>query len=665
MTQDEEVEHPPPFTYKALPNPATHIRLLQILAVHEDEDQAHHAHHVHAHLSVWPLATAPPYHAISYTWGNPNETTHVVINDQCMVVRRNCEYVLKQAKWYADSLRQQRRIGKKMWRKGKKNKKNEKEFYFWCDAICIDQGNYGEKGFQVALMGRIYKGAERVLACVGEEAEGSELVFSELSRRWDALLLKVIATLEFGRAVKASKKHEDGLARIGFNVSPARRGFIKSFLLSVCSSLWSRRLHRRRRFSTGPQGLTQALLSLSQRDYFRRVWIYQELFLGHDILLCCGRDISPLRVLYGMLHAVFGSTKRSRQHGLGSHGRKQGLLGLGQCEDMVEAGAVSGLGMKYFWEALYTVSMLDCTDARDRVYGVLSLVEWSTHEEPVFPDYERGAFELGVEVLRRLGTFHRFVVIRSLELLSEHSIGLVEARRRRCISTAVPLEYSENAREIPASVLDKTDLLTHSFGICVREDDEQLHFDVPGTSRIRLTLDKWPAYHERKWTYKNQDEVVAMTILVPVETVAGDYCIFYQSEFWKDGWSVLVAHCVDEMLDTIDETDHNRRFMIKGKGLAFVDGAEMPLDDGTQKQSYVAGQFLDVLRQRGMPFDVYCGAEDALCLESSFISELPSDPDALLQDESFLSEYFDTRICGGPGSSFAFQVDYRGREWAA
>lgn len=659
MTQDEEVEHPPIFTYTPLPDPATHIRLLQILAVNEDEDQAH----VHARLSVWLLASAPPYHAISYTWGNPNETTHVVIDDKCMVVRRNCEYVLKQAKWYEDSRRQHKRMGK-MWRKRGK-KKQKKEYWFWCDAICINQENYGEKEFQVALMGKIYKGAERVLACVGEEAEGSEIVFSELSLRWDALLLKAVAALESDRAVEASKKHEDGLARIGFNIPPAQRGFIHALLISVCSSLWSRRRirHRRTGFST-QERVTQALLSLSQRDYFRRVWIYQELFLGPDILLCCGRDTAPLRVLYGMLHVVFGSTKRSRRHGLGSHGRKQGVLGLGQCEDMVEAGAVSGLGMKYFWEALYTVSMLDCTDARDRVYGVLSLVEWTSHEERIFPDYERGAFELGVEVLRRLGTFHRFVVIRSLELCSEHSMGLLEARRRRTISSAVPLECMENAPEIPASVLDKTDLLTHSFGLCVCEDDEQLYFDVPGSWRIRLTLDRWPEYQERKWPH-TMDEDVAMKILVPADTVPGDFCIFYQSEFYRDGWFVLVARCVDEILDTIDKTDHNRRFMIKGKGLAFVDGAEMPLDDGSQKQSYVAGQFLDCLRQWGTPFDVYCGAEDALCLESSFISEPGSDPDALLQDASFLSEYFDIRVCGEPGSSLAFDIDYHGREWAA
>lgn len=671
MAQNEEGEHPPTFTYTPLPNAATHIRLLRIIRLNEDQaddqDQTHQPH-VHAQLTVWPLATAPPYHAISYTWGNPNETTHVVINDKCMVVRRNCEYVLKQAKWYEDGRRKQK--GRRwMGLNGKVAKgKEEWGWYYWCDAICIDQGNNAEKGFQVALMGGIYKGAERVLACVGEGAEGSEMVFSELSRWWDMLLLKAVAALESGRAVEASKKHEDGLARIGFNIAPARRGFIKSLLLSVCSSVWkSRRRCRRRQCSPTSrpeQEVAQALLSLTQRDYFRRVWTYQELFLGLDILLCCGKDTAPLCVLYGLLQVVFGTTKRSRRHGLGSHGRKQGTLGLGQCEDMVEAGAVSGLGMKYFWEALYTVSMLDCTDARDRVYGVLSLVEWYAHEEPIFPDYDRGAFELGVEVLRRLGTFHRFVVMRSLELLSGPSTGLWEARRRRTISTAVPLEYKENTPEVPASVPDKTNLVTNSFGLCVCEGDGQLYLDLPDTARFRFTLEKWPTYHERKWLGKPQEEYATMTVLVPFDTSPGDWCIFYQSEFYSDGWIVLVVHCVEDMQDTVEKTGHNRRFLIKGKGLAFADGTEMPLDDDSQKQSYLAGHFLDCLRQWGTPFDVYCGAEDALCLESSFIQEAASDPDMALQNEPWLSEYFDTRVCGEPGSSFAFDINYRGREWA-
>lgn len=642
-------EEIPLFTYEPLPDSATHIRLLQILALDESSSPQ-----IHAQLSIWPRATAPPYHAISYTWGNPDDTTIVHINAKHMVVRRNCEYVLKQAKWYDDT---------EDGRPGRRKRRG----YFWCDAICIDQGNNAEKGFQVAMMGEIYKSAERVLACVGEGSEGSEVVFEEM-RRGDVWLLRAIAALESGRAVQASKKHEDGLLRMGFNVPPARRGMINSFLLSGCLAVW---LSMRQRSSKWPQ-ISQALLSLAKRDYFRRVWIYQELFLGKDILLCCGRDTAPLRLLYGMLQVVYGTSKRTRRHGLGSHGAKQGLMRLGQCEEMVEAGAVRGLQRKHFWEAVYSVSTLDCMDARDRVYGVLSLVEWSSGEKPIFPDYERDAFELGVEVLRRVGTFHRFVVMRSLGLASSTPTripltGLLEARRRRRHSVAAPLEYEAgNAPEIPASVSDKTDLLTHSFGLYICEDGGRLIFDIPAGFGFAINLERWSKDHKRVEMPNVPQQDRTSRVMVPFYTEPGDWCIFYQSEFVTAGWLVLVARCVDEILvGAMEKSDHCRRFMITGKGLAFVgegndyfqreqltgSGSEMPVED----------QVVNYLRQRGLPFDVYCGAEDALCLESSLISE-HVDENLEFNDE-FLAEYFDTRVCGEPGSSFAFDVYYKGREW--
>ncbi|KAJ4392983.1 hypothetical protein N0V93_002187 [Gnomoniopsis smithogilvyi] len=622
--------HPPEeiplFAYDRLPNAATHIRLLQILALDESQSAQ-----VHAKLTVWPRATAPPYHAISYTWGDPNDTAVVLVNAKRMVVRRNCEYVLKQAKWYENVSSSSSRSSSRKVDKGKG--------YFWCDAICIDQGNNLEKGSQVAMMGEIYKGAERVLACVGEGGEGSEMVFEEMRRR-DAWLLRAVAALESSRAVQASKKHEDGFLRIGFNLPPARLGTINSWLLWACSALW---LRMRQRAFTWPQR-TQALLSLAKRDFFRRVWIYQEFFLGADILLCCGRDTAPLRVLYGMLEVVYGESKRTRRHGLGSRGRKQGMTGLGECEDMVEAGAVRGLGNKYFWEAIYTASTLDCADARDRVYAMLSLVDWRASERPIFPDYERDAFELGVEVLRRMGTFHRFVVIRSLGLASSTpSRGLLEARRRRRISMVEPPEYKADAPEIPESVSDQTGLLTQSLGLRVSEVGGRLHFDLPAASGVALSLHRWSKDLDRKRAmHETQQKGATLTVLVPLDTEPGDWCIFYRAEFFRAGWLVLVVRCVDDVEDgLIDKSDHSHRFMIRSKGLAFVEAEQDPVSEHSTGSNTAEEQFVECLRQWGIPFDVHCSAEDSLCLESSFISEHVGEPD-LLQD-GLLAEYFDTR----------------------
>ncbi|PZC88992.1 HET domain containing protein, partial [Pyrenophora tritici-repentis] len=108
--------------------------------------------HVECEISAWPIDDAPPYYAISYTWGDPTNETEITINGKLLVVRRNCEYVLQQAFT------------------AKPNK------YYWVDAICIAQTTQ-EKNHQVGIMGQIYSGANHVFACVGPHADDSEYLF--------------------------------------------------------------------------------------------------------------------------------------------------------------------------------------------------------------------------------------------------------------------------------------------------------------------------------------------------------------------------------------------------------------------------------------------------------------------------------------------------------
>lgn len=47
----------------------------------------------------------------------------------------------------------------------------------WVDAVCIDQGNRGERSQQVSLMRDIYGLAEGVWIWFGEEGDGSDAMF--------------------------------------------------------------------------------------------------------------------------------------------------------------------------------------------------------------------------------------------------------------------------------------------------------------------------------------------------------------------------------------------------------------------------------------------------------------------------------------------------------
>lgn len=127
------------FQYAPLPDPATHVRLLQIASGADEDD-------IVCSLITCKLSEAPPYVAVSYTWGEPPPTESIIINGSQLYVRWNCHYALWQTRY------QKVRI------------------HVWVDAICIAQDDLQEKNYQVQLMGEVYRRADHVLVSLGPDS---------------------------------------------------------------------------------------------------------------------------------------------------------------------------------------------------------------------------------------------------------------------------------------------------------------------------------------------------------------------------------------------------------------------------------------------------------------------------------------------------------------
>lgn len=108
----------------------------------------------------------------------------------------------------------------------------------WADAISIDQNNDNEKGRQVRLMSTIYSSAKYVCAWLGEEGERSNSAINCLRK--------------IRKALQPSKQTT------------------KVPLPSAENLVWN------------------AICKFLSRDWFRRVWIVQELVLAPKIILLCG-----------------------------------------------------------------------------------------------------------------------------------------------------------------------------------------------------------------------------------------------------------------------------------------------------------------------------------------------------------------------------------------
>lgn len=201
------------------------IRLLKLLEPSEDGQ-------IRLSLRHTLLGESLQYTAVSYEWGDPkSQTFEVIINGGSFTVRQNLFDFLS-------SLSEQTM--------------ETRSSELWIDAICINQTCVAEKNHQVRQMEYIYQAAERVLIWLGLARDGSDQ------------LLEVLATFPLpprlestASCLKAAQSGEQWSACI-------------SHLLNAEVEIW------------------RAAACLANRSYWRRMWVLQEIFMGHRTDLLCG-----------------------------------------------------------------------------------------------------------------------------------------------------------------------------------------------------------------------------------------------------------------------------------------------------------------------------------------------------------------------------------------
>lgn len=230
--------------------------------------------------------------------------------------------------------------------------------YLWIDAICINQVDNHEKSFQVAQMGEVFKNAGQTLACVGRHENECEFLFERLHKyrhKW-------------------------------------RRNWIDGqFIL------------RHRHWSLFDNNSTlirlyHALGRFLMRPCFRRVWIYQELFFGRDIHVCCEDETVKLSLLWTL-------TSNLRLWAQTYSGPLQSAPLFSYFGTLIEKviflleGGVMGVKPRPLRQTMIDVQRLECEDIRDRVFGTLAIIDWDGRK-PIQPDYNKDPFDLAVEVLQ-------------------------------------------------------------------------------------------------------------------------------------------------------------------------------------------------------------------------------------------------------------------------
>ncbi|KAL9619609.1 MAG: hypothetical protein Q9160_005796 [Pyrenula sp. 1 TL-2023] len=171
-------------------------------------------------IQTFDLIDAPKYAALSYVWGNPNiNSQQILLNSHRVRIGQNLHAALDQMK-----------------------KPDLGSMFLWVDAICINQNDIIERGQQVAMMGKIYGNAARVIVWLGSSDHYTKSSFELLHR----------------------------IQRQRQKSSP---------------NWWI----KQENYLTRPYA-QKALRSLLRRPWFSRAWVIQEVVLAKDAYVCCGQD---------------------------------------------------------------------------------------------------------------------------------------------------------------------------------------------------------------------------------------------------------------------------------------------------------------------------------------------------------------------------------------
>jgi hypothetical protein len=196
-------------------------------------------------------------------------------------------------------------------------------FKIWIDAICINQADTRERNEQVAMMAGIYADAAEVIVWLGPSFVDSDIALGFLSDCRDAQ--------QYGPHFKSSYR----------------------FGAIYQSENW------------------HALRKVLSLDYWSRVWIVQEVILGNKIMLFCGSKgagWSTLEAAFWVLDIFSESSTHVNDWPAVTRDR----LLRSYAARLVARRKQLGKGMDVI-SLLETCEDSQCTDLRDKVFGILGL----------------------------------------------------------------------------------------------------------------------------------------------------------------------------------------------------------------------------------------------------------------------------------------------------
>jgi hypothetical protein len=334
----------PTYKYKPVDPTKREIRLVRLLPGSFDDDIELEI--FHSHLLVDGDPESIQYEALSYVWGSTVDPHSIHVegieenpNGGELLVTQNL----------AIALRYLRKLEPRT---------------LWIDAICINREDTNERGSEVSRMHEIYESACQVVVWLGPEAEDT------------LLALRLLQSIKHDLNISITKAKAMGIGGM-------RDQYITAELIH--SSETARSLNDAKAFELVKAGWL-ALMNLCSREWFYRLWVWQEYKRSKVATALVGMLEFDLRDLGMVLLALIRHTRCNKF-----------LTGLEADIHLTMARSITRWNdIGCFFDTPYYIDgtrRSSCHDPRDRVYAILGLLE-PVYREEIIPDYTKPVMEV-------------------------------------------------------------------------------------------------------------------------------------------------------------------------------------------------------------------------------------------------------------------------------
>jgi hypothetical protein len=319
--------------YKYAPlNSGKEIRLLHLLPGQTSDDIE-----IEIFVAEFQSEKRPQYEALSYAWGSTNDRRIIKIchgsrgkgRDSLRLARK---LLFHQNKASTLAVTQNLEIALRHLRLPDRRR------VLWIDAICINQSNLAERSAEVSRMGLIFSSARQVVVWLGPESEDSALAVETLRRiGQDVDHDENIHTLYIKPGTETELLEDDAQA------------------LEAKETNWI------------------AVKNLLQRDWFQRLWVIQETKLAAQVVINVGSRNIPWRMFGCALLLVWNDVSPYTSTFVGIDLPRLGFR-------------VRGKELSAAVDILDSTRESLCSDPRDRVYAILSLLDENI-SQGIVPNY--------------------------------------------------------------------------------------------------------------------------------------------------------------------------------------------------------------------------------------------------------------------------------------